>query len=315
MTVSDLKPTSPEAPPLGANSCSRKPSTPCYVIISPVRNEARNLARTIQSVANQTVRPARWIIVDDGSNDGTREIASEAAARHEWITVVARADRGSRKSGAGVMEAFYDGLKRLEKLDWDYLVKLDGDLEFEASFFERIFQAFNQDSSLGVSGGDIYHFENDQKVIESRNDPGFHVRGATKVYRRGCWEAIGGLVPATGWDTLDEVKANMLGWRTARVPTAPALHLRPTGAADGGWRNAFKNGRGSYISGYHPVYMLSKCVKRVLDRPVLIQSLGLAAGFFSSYFGGVEQIRDRDLIRYLRAQQIRRLLGRPSIWR
>jgi glycosyltransferase involved in cell wall biosynthesis len=301
--------------PARADSLHSNARAVSYVIISPVRNEARHLSRTIESVARQTILPTRWIIVDDGSTDGTRELASEAAVRYSWILVVARPDRGSRKSGSGVMEAFYDGLKRLDSSAWEYLVKLDGDLEFEPVFFEEIFRAFSREPALGISGGDIYHFEADQKVIESQNDPDFHVRGATKVYRRACWEAIGGLVPATGWDTLDEVKANMVGWRTARVSSAPALHLRPTGAADGGWRNAFKNGRGSYISGYHPVYMLSKCVKRVFERPVLIQSLGLAAGFFSSYFGGVEQIKDRDLIRYLRSQQMKRLLGQRSIWR
>lgn len=286
-----------------------------YIVISPVRNEAEHLRRTIDSVTRQTHLPSRWIIVDDGSSDKTRHIAEEASRNYSWIAVVSRADRGARKSGVGVMEAFWDGFRLIENEPWDYLAKLDGDLEFEPSFFEIIFHAFEADPKLGISGGDIYDLDKGQKVIEEPSEPAFHVRGATKVYRRACWDAIGGLVCATGWDTLDEVKANMLGWHTARVAEAPALHLRPTGGADGGWRNGFKNGRGSYISGYHPLYMLAKCFRRSLAPPILVQAAGLFVGFFSGYFTGVQQIKDGALIRYLRAQQIRRLLGRTTIWR
>ena len=290
-------------------------SSPQYVVISPVRNEQENISRTIQSMVGQVCRPVLWVIVNDGSTDETGRIADEAAAQYPWVRVVHRPDRGFRKSGGGVMDAFYDGYGLVSATPWEFLVKLDGDLEFGPEFFRQIFEAFQLDASLGISGGDIYHPENGEMVIESRTDPAFHVRGATKVYRRACWDAIGGLVQATGWDTLDEVKANMLKWRTARVPSARVLHLRPTGGADGGWRNAFKNGRGSYISGYHPLFMISKCIKRLLGRPVLIHSLGLFTGFFTSYFSDVKQISDRDLIRYLRKQQLRRMIGLPSIWR
>ena len=286
------------------------------VIVTPVRNEAKTLPKTISSVTQQTLVPHRWIIVDDGSSDETARIAQDAAGSYDWIQLVTRPDRGFRKSGAGVMDAFYDGYALVEKLPWNILVKLDGDLEFTEDFFQLIADAFSKDPKLGVAGGDIYHHEGSEVVIESKDDPAFHVRGATKFYRRDCWSAMGGLVQATGWDTLDEVKAVMLGWKTCRIPAARALHLRPTGGADGGWKNAFKNGRGSYISGYHPLYMVSKCVKRIVHRPFLIQSLGLCAGFFTSYFSGsVQRAADPELIRYLRKQQIRRLFGLPSIWR
>lgn len=286
-----------------------------YIIISPVRNEEKFLNRTIDSVARQTIRPARWIIVNDGSTDATPRIADAAAATHSWITVIHRKDRGFRKSGAGVMDAFYDGFNSLGKQNWDYVIKLDGDLDFAGDTFEQIFTACEANPRLGIAGGDIFHEANGETVIESRNDPAFHVRGATKFYRRACWDAMNGIPPVTGWDTLDEVKANMLGWETRRVPEARFLHLRPTGAADGGWKNAFKNGRGSYIAGYHPLYMVSKCVKRLMSPPIVIQSLGLFTGFFTSYFSSVEQIKDRQLIRYLRKQQVRRLFGLSSVWR
>lgn len=285
------------------------------VIVSPVRNEANTLPLTIRSVTKQTLVPHRWIIVDDGSSDETALIAQEAAKAFPWIQLLSRPDRGFRKSGAGVMDAFYDGYRLVEKLPWDILVKLDGDLEFTSDFLQLVVNAFAADPKLGIAGGDIYHNEGSNPVIESRDDPAFHVRGATKFYRRECWSAMGGLVQATGWDTLDEVKAVMLGWKTYRVPAARVLHLRPTGGADGGWKNAFKNGRGSYISGYHPLFMISKCLRRVTHRPFLIQSLGLGAGFFSSYFSRVHRAADPELVKYLRQQQIRRLFGLPSIWR
>lgn len=289
--------------------------SPRLVVVSPVRNEGKNLSRTIKSVTEQRLKPQRWIIVDDGSSDETARIAQEAADAFDWIELLRRPDRGARKSGAGVMEAFYDGYRQVKDLDWEILAKLDGDLEFTDDFFHLIAEAFGSDPKLGIAGGDIYHYNGSEAVIESRDDPAFHVRGATKFYRRECWTAMGGLVEATGWDTLDEVKAVMLGWKTYRIPKARVLHLRPTGGADGGWKNAFKNGRGSYISGYHPLYMLSKCVKRIAHRPVLVQSLGLCAGFFSSYFTNVQRVADSELIRYLRKQQIRRLFGLSSIWR
>lgn len=285
------------------------------VIISPVRNEAENLGKTISSVISQSLPPLEWIIVDDGSSDSTPQLALAAAAANPWIRLVRRSDRGFRKSGSGVMDAFSDGLREVRITSWDFLAKLDGDLSFGPDTFAEISRAFSANPRLGICGGDVYFEKNGQAVIESQSDPAFHVRGATKFYRRACWDQMEGLIPVTGWDTLDEVKANMLGWATRRTPKARFLHLRPTGAADGGWKNAVKNGRGSYIAGFHPLFLLGKCAKRMTARPVLIQSLGLFTGFFSCYFGGVEQIQDRALVRYLREQQLRRLLGRTSIWR
>jgi len=284
------------------------------VIVSAVRNEAKYLGRTLESVIGQTLRPLKWVIVDDGSSDSTGQLADNASAGHNWIHAIHRADRGFRKSGAGVMEAFYEGYGMVENGKWEFVAKLDGDLSFGPNAFQIILDAFSRDHRLGISGGDILQEKDGREVIESKNDPDFHVRGATKVYRRACWDAMGGILPVTGWDTLDEVKANMLGWQTRRIPEARFFHLRPTGGADGGWRNAFKNGRGSYISGYHPIYLLSKCIKRLPSRPFLIQSLGLFAGFFSSYFTKAERIKDRDLIRYLRKQQLKRLVGLPTTW-
>lgn len=284
-----------------------------YVIISPVRDEEANLARTIESMLRQTVQPRDWVIVNDGSTDGTAEIADTYARQHDWIRVFHRENRGFRKAGGGVVDAFNDGYRILRSNDWDFIVKLDGDLSFSPEYFESCFRAFEQDQSLGIAGGTIYNVINGRAYLEAC--PAFHVRGATKIYRRACWDAIGGFWPAPGWDTMDEVKAQMLGWSTRTLPELQVLHHRPTGKNDGTWGAGFKNGRANYICGYHPLFMFSKCVRRITMKPYLIQSAALFWGFISGYLQGIRQVDDRATIKYLRRQQLNRLLGISTIWR
>jgi poly-beta-1,6-N-acetyl-D-glucosamine synthase len=285
-----------------------------YVIITPARNEGEHIQRTIDSVAAQTLRPAKWVIVDDGSSDETGELIEAAARQHPWIQVLHRADRGARKQGGGVVETFYDGFELVKSVPWAFLVKLDGDLEFEPHYFEECFGHFEAEPKLGIGGGAICVEKNGQLSEESPGDPRFHVRGATKIYRRECWEAIGGLLRETGWDTLDEVKANMLGWKSRTFNSPKLRHLRPTGEADGTWKNWFKNGRANYIVGYHPLFMLAKCLKRICERPYGIVSLALWSGFASGYLSRASQPQDQEVLRYLRRQQMRALLFRESLW-
>ncbi|HEX4310723.1 MAG TPA: glycosyltransferase family A protein [Acidobacteriaceae bacterium] len=284
-----------------------------YVIISPVRDEEANLARTIESVIHQSITPTEWMIVDDGSSDKTAEIAESYARQHSWITVYRRDNRGFRKSGGGVVDAFNDGYRNLKTSDWDYIVKLDGDLSFVPEYFESCFRTFNAEPTLGIAGGTIYNVINGQAIPEVC--PAFHVRGATKIYRRSCWDAIGGFWPAPGWDTMDEVKAQMLGFSTRTLPDLQVLHHRPTGKNDGTWGAGFKNGRANYICGYHPLFMILKCAKRITARPYLIQSAALFWGFISGYLQGVRQVDDPATIKYLRRQQLSRLRGGETIWR
>ncbi len=286
-----------------------------YVVITPVRNEGGHLPKTIESMAVQTLPPALWVIVNDGSTDNTRIIADAAAGKHSWIRTVHRTDRGFRKSGGGVIEAFSDGYALVQGTPWEFLAKLDGDLAFEPDYFKKCLARFQADPKLGIGGGRVYSNMNGARVDDSPGDPSFHVRGATKIYRRAAWEAIGGLFRATGWDTLDELKANMLGWKTRSFKELEVCQLKPTGSADGTWKNSFKNGRANYITGYHPAFMIAKCVKRVFTRPFLVGAAGLAYGYCNGYLDKqVERVNDTVLIRYIRSQQIRRLTLRSSIW-
>ena len=283
-----------------------------YVIISPVRDEEEYLEHTIKSVASQSVKPDIWVIVNDGSTDGTDRIIDSHAAEYKWIRPLHRKDRGFRKAGGGVIDAFYEGYELVQNERWDFIVKLDGDLSFEKTYFQDCLERFDRDGKLGIGGGAIWNLVDGVEEIEPH--PLFHVRGATKIYKRECWRAIGGLIKAPGWDTLDEVKANMLGWDTRTFLDLKVVHHRPTGAADGAWRNWVKNGQANYISGYHPFFMLTKCLKRIMVKPYVLGSLGLMVGFLSGYIKKTPQVPDPPLIAYLRKQQLRRLLLKSSVW-
>ena len=289
-------------------------STDTYVLITPTRNEEAHLPKTIEAMVSQTLRPQKWIIVNDGSTDKTSEIIDRAGKEHSWIQGLHRADRGFRKAGGGVVEAFYDGYALLGAERWDYMVKLDGDLSFAPDYFACCVERFRRDEKLGIGGGTICSAASGGQDPESRGDPPFHVRGATKIYRRACWDAIGGLVKASGWDTLDEVKANMLGWVTYSFAELKLTHYRFAGDADGAWKNWVKNGRANYITGYHPLFVLCKFFSRLPEKPYVIASLALLWGFLSGYAKRIPRVNDPALIRYLRDQQIRRLTLRPSLW-
>jgi glycosyltransferase involved in cell wall biosynthesis len=284
-----------------------------YVIITPVRDEEQRIEATIESVIGQTLRPAEWVIVDDGSTDQTGDIIDRYAAQLPWIRVVHRPNRGYRQAGGGVVEAFYDGYNALQCNDWEFIVKLDGDLSFSPEYFQKCFKYFHEGPRLGIGGGEIYHHVGGKLKLEA--NPRFHVRGATKIYRRACWEAIGGLWPAPGWDTIDEVKANMLGWKTYSFEELRLVHHRFTGAADGLLRDCVKHGVVCYICGYHPLFLVASCLYRLVRKPYIIGSLAIVFGFLKGYFTHMPQVNDKRLIRYVRAQQLRRLFGLKTVWR
>jgi glycosyltransferase involved in cell wall biosynthesis len=285
-----------------------------YLIVTPVRDEVQYIEKTAKSVVAQTILPSEWIIVDDGSTDGTDKILDEYSSRFSWIKVVHRGNRGYRAAGGGVIEAFYEGYCVMSDTSFEFIVKLDGDLSFEKDYFEKCLAHFESEPDLGIAGGTVCMLENNELKVDSISDPPFHVRGATKIYRRECWEKISPLVKAPGWDTIDEVKANLHGWTTRTFADIRLTQHKATGGADGCWRNWFKNGQANYITGYHPIFMLAKCFKRAFQKPFFIESAALWWGFSSGYLKGMPQLQDADAIRYLRRQQIRRLLMRHSIY-
>lgn len=286
---------------------------PRYVIITPVRNEAAYLDFTVTSVIGQGYRPVEWVLVDDGSTDETGSIIDQYASQFPWIRAIHRPNRGFRKPGGGVVEAFYDGYNSLDCDDWDFVAKLDGDLSFAPDYFEKCFEHFQSEPRLGIGGGSLHHIIDGETQFEA--GPNFHVRGATKIYRRACWHAIGPLWPGPGWDAIDEVKANMLGWTTRTFPDTPAIHHRLTGTADGKWADSVKHGLVCYISRYHPLFVAASCAYRLCHRPYVIGAVGTFYGFLKGYLGGVPRMDDESYIGYIRQQQLRRLFGGETIWR
>jgi poly-beta-1,6-N-acetyl-D-glucosamine synthase len=284
-----------------------------YVVITPVRDEEEHIAAVIDCMAKQTVRPAEWVIVNDGSTDRTGEILDQSSKQYPWMRVVHRPNRGFRKAGGGVVEAFYDGYKTVNSPDWEFIAKFDGDLTFAPDYFEKCFAQFEKNPKLGIGGGEIYHELDGEMKLEK--NPKFHVRGATKIYRRNCWEAIEGLYPAPGWDTVDEVKANMLGWQTYAFPELRLHHHRFTGMADGRLKTCLKRGMVCYVSGYHPAFVVISSISRVRQKPYLIGSIATLYGYLKAGLTRSPKIEDPRYRTYIRSQQLRRLLGKPSIWK
>ena len=277
-----------------------------YAVITPVRDEAEFIEKTLYSMVRQTVRPTEWVIVDDGSTDQTPEMVAGYAAGHPWLSLVRRADRGARQRGKGVVEAFYAGYETLTA-DYDFIVKLDGDLSFEPDYFESLLREFAASPRLGIAGGGVYErLDGHNWVLRAARD---HVRGPTKVYRRACFEEIGGLVPALGWDGVDEWKARSLGWEVRSFLDLKVLHYRVTGSATGSLKSRLEEGYGAYYMGYHPLFLIARGIQHMSSRPYLTGGMAMIVGFFIAPIRRKERLQDTSVIRYVRRTQFKQLLG------
>jgi biofilm PGA synthesis N-glycosyltransferase PgaC len=279
-----------------------------YVVITPVRDEAEFIQKTMGSMIQQTMRPVEWIIVNDGSTDETAEIVAGYAAEYPWIKLVNREDRGARQRGKGIVEAFYTGYDALTIQDYDFIVKLDGDLSFEPDYFESLLREFASRPKLGIAGGGVYEKRSgeDKWILRTSKD---HVRGPTKVYRQACFEAIGGLVPALGWDGIDEWQALALGWEVRSFTGLKVFHYRFTGAATGPLKSRVEQGYGAHYMGYHPLFMIARGIRHMFNRPYLIGGIAMIIAYFVAGLQGRERLPDPSVIRYIRRTQLRQLAG------
>lgn len=278
------------------------------LIISPVRDEAAYLQKTIDSIAAQTVRPTIWLIVDDGSKDGTPAIAERAAEEYEWIHVYCRADRGVRKLGGGVVEAFDDGLSQFNLDDFDYVCKLDGDLELGPTYFELLFDKFEADPKLGTASGKSWVRVGKHLVPERSGDDFSH--GQTKLYRVQCFKEIGGFVREVMWDGIDCHMCRMLGWKAEsfRDEQLRFIHLRTMGSSFRSiYHGRLRWGYGQYFMGTHPLYALAITAYRSLERPWIVGGLLILVGFWGAYLRRLPQYDNPDFRRHLRKWQLSRL--------
>jgi len=280
---------------------------PRVLVVSPCRDEARTLSRTIAAMCAQTRPPDRWVVVDDGSTDATPQILAEAAARIPWLSVVTREDRGFRKLGGGVIDAFYAGVAHAQG-DWDFVAKMDVDLEFGPRYLARLLEEFARDPKLAAASGKVYRREGDRLVHEFMIDE--MVAGQFKFYRRAVLEEIGGFVRGLMWDGIDFHRARMAGYRTASIddPELRILHLRLMGSSDRSvYRGRLRWGEGQYFMGSWFPYIAASGAFRMREKPYVIGGLLIPIGYLLAALRGLPRYEDAPFRASLRAWQRTRL--------
>jgi biofilm PGA synthesis N-glycosyltransferase PgaC len=281
-----------------------------YLAITPARDEQEFLPDMIDSMTRQTLLPQRWIVIDDGSEDRTPEILDEAARRFSWIEPKHLARGRKREPGGESVIMRY--LTREVLRDVDYIVRFDSDLLFDSDYIERLLTEFQRDPGLGIVSGCLIEPTGGEWRLNEI--PSFHTRGPSKIYSRACFEAIGGLEAGLGWDTIDEVKAMLLGFRTRNFRNINAFHRRTTGSARGLWRGRWGAGVAAYNVGYSQLFAIARASRFLFQSPPVLGSIMFLAGFYWGYWKRLPQVADRKVIEFIRAQQIRRLTLRSSVW-
>lgn len=278
------------------------------VLITPVRNEENYLPKTIESMVNQTITPLEWVIVNDGSTDKTGEILVEASKKYSWIHVVTKPDRGKRSVGPGVVEAFYYGYERIKNQDYEFIGKLDGDLEFKPEYFETLLTYFQKDPYLGSASGKPYLLEGEKLILERMNDE--MVAGQINFYRRQCFEDIGGFVKEVHWDGIAFHKARMKGWRTRSIndPNLIFIHQRLMGSSEKGIISGrLRWGKGQYFMGTHILYIFAIAFYRIWEKPYVMGGLLILVGYFKAMIEKVPRYEDLEFRKSLHAWQMARL--------
>jgi poly-beta-1,6-N-acetyl-D-glucosamine synthase len=283
------------------------PTTDRYVIVSPVKDEARFIQKTLDSVVAQTVRPECWIIVDDGSQDETPAILKRYAEKYDWIRLLTIARDAKRRLGSAEIRAFQRGYELLGDHSLDYVVKLDGDLELPPDYFARLLAKFHEDEKLGIASG-IY-LENRTGSWVPVEMPDYHAAGASKMVRRQCFEDIQGFPLDPGWDTIDEIRAQVRGWSTRHFAEIPFRHLRSEGSANGPLSTNLLHGKIYYLSGGSLLFFGLKCMHRmVFGQPFVLGGLAMLWGYLASLFGRQKRLVSEAEARLYRRVQNQRIL-------
>jgi biofilm PGA synthesis N-glycosyltransferase PgaC len=271
-------------------------------------NEEALLPTLLDSIARQTRHPDRLLLVDDGSTDASAEIASRFASEHRFAKLVRRPPRAreaDRLAAAAELRAFQWAVAQLDE-PYDVIAKLDADLELDPQFFAEIVSALERDPGLGVAGAELSVLGADSEPEHERSAP-WHIRGATKFYRRECWEEISPLPEILGWDTIDEARARMGGWRVEMVPiVGTSLHLRVTGTYDGALRGFRRRGTAAWGYGAHPLNVLISAAVRIPDRPRVRGGLAYLRGWLEAALRR-DPRAEPELVRFVRREQLRRI--------
>jgi glycosyltransferase involved in cell wall biosynthesis len=280
-----------------------------YALITPAKNEARFLERTIQSIIAQTHRPTRWVIVDDDSSDATSQIARTFAEQYDFITLVSRRNTATRRTFASKVHAFNAGLLELKGTQYELIGNLDADMTLPPDYYGNMAAAFERDPRLGLAGGPIFYPVGEQ--YETNDMTPDSVGGAVQLFRRECFQQIDGYIPLEcgGIDAAAEITARMSGWSVRKIPDNPVFEERRTGSTQHGvLRGRFKEGVQAQRLGYHMGFYLLRCIYRANERPIVAGSLLSLLGFLSSRQRREPICLRPDVVRYLRAEQKRKLM-------
>jgi biofilm PGA synthesis N-glycosyltransferase PgaC len=280
------------------------------LIISPVRNEAEHIETVARALAAQTRPPDRWLAIDDGSGDGTLERLHALAADVAFLRVLATPDRftadaGDRLKVAAEARAFNFALATERLGAFTHVGKLDGDIELPPDYFERLLGEFDRDPRLGIGGGVLVErVGGEWRVMRTARH---HVRGALKLYRRECFEAIGGIQEILGWDGIDQTYAQMRGYRTRAFEHLVGTHLRPVGTAQGALRGRVRGGENHWYLGFSLPWVLLKALKYGRLRPVGISGGAFLYGYLRSCVRSRPRIEDPEYRRFVRGDERRRM--------
>lgn len=277
-----------------------------YVLVTPVRDEEATIGRTIASVVRQTIRPAEWVIVSDGSTDGTDNIVREAARRHPWIRLLRLEPRPGR-SFAAVVDNTEKGIRHLETTNHRYIGLLDSDVEFQENYFEQIMRRFEAEPQLGLAGGVVIDVGLPRdRFPRNRID----VPGAVQFFRRQCFEKIGGLIPIPegGWDGMTCAMARMHGYKTRLFTDLMVDHLKPRNISEGNMvRRKWQMGVRDYAAGYHPFFEAVKCISRLMDPPFMIGATAWWVGYCTAMFQRRRRVVPPAVVDHIRKEQWMRL--------
>jgi glycosyltransferase involved in cell wall biosynthesis len=283
-----------------------------YVLITPARNEAAFIERTLQSVVAQTRRPIAFVVVSDGSTDDTDAIVARYAARHSWIELVRTPSREQRHFG-GKVSAFRAGYERVRELPYDAIASLDADISLDPEHFDFLLGKLEADPSLGLVGTPF----RDTAMYDYRFVSTEHVSGACQLFRRECFESIGGYQPSRrgGVDHIAVITARMKGWKTRTFLEKICEHHRPIGSAGHSTLAAkFKVGMLDYALGGHPVWELSRAAYQMTRPPYIVGGVLILTGYLVGSLGRIERPVSRELVKFRHREQMRRLrrfLRRP----
>jgi poly-beta-1,6-N-acetyl-D-glucosamine synthase len=277
-----------------------------YVLVTPARNEEAFIEMTIKSMITQTLRPEKWVVVSDGSTDRTDEIVKKYTAQYDWIELVRMPERKERDFGGKVL-CFNAGRERVACLPYDLIGNLDADLTFESDLFELLICQFSMNPKLGVGGAP---FTEGKGTYDFRYSSIEHVSGACQLFRRECFDEIGGYKPMKGGgiDVLAVLTARMKGWQTRSFPERVCFHHRTMGSAkDTAAGISYRLGQKDYMLGRHPIWQLFRSLYQMRRAPVFVGGIMLLAGYCSFALARVKRMIPEDVIQFQRREQMARL--------